>query len=346
MNFLSEELRPVWADHGTAWCESVAPLENQTGEVWIPLYYHADEILCLQSADRKTIYQAGRDFCLENGGIRLLPGTRIRTISWNEQYPAEKTDHTYAGRNGIPYILYGEGAFFHERQLSVTYHHTDAWRGTLPIQLTEHLPRFHKVLCSPNDFRLMIYGDSIAEGANATERSGVSPFLMPFGELFAANLMHLYDRRIDVINTALGGTTSEWGAQNVEARVAEYEPDFVLLAFGMNDGSGHRSPKDFQQNIQSIIETVRAKRSDTEFLLVSSICANPEACLYGNQEEYPAVLQELCGEGIAFANMTAMHQELLKRKRYMDMTGNNVNHPNDYLHRIYAQILTALIQQK
>ena len=26
----------------------------------------------------------------------------------------------------------------------------------------------------------------------------------------------------------------------------------------------------------------------------------------------------------------------------MDMTGNNVNHPNDYLHRIYAQVLMAL----
>lgn len=344
MTSLSEELRPVWDDCGTAWCESVAPLENQAGEVWMPLYYHADEILCLQTSDRKTTYQPGRDFCLENGGIRLLPDTRIRTVSWTEQHPVDPTDHTYGGRNGVAFVLYGEGAFFHERQLTVTYRHSDAWRGTWPIQSSENLPRFRQVLNEQRDFRLVIYGDSIAEGANATERSGVAPLLLPFGELFAAKLMQSYQVQVDVINTALGGSTSEWGAQNAAERVAAYTPDFVVLAFGMNDGSCHHTPEAFRHNIQRIIESVRTVRSDTEFLLVSSICANPEACLYGNQEEYAPVLRELCGEGIAFADMTAMHQELLTRKRYMDMTGNNVNHPNDYLHRIYAQILTSLVK--
>ena len=49
-------------------------------------------------------------------------------------------------------------------------------------------------------------------------------------------------------------------------------------------------------------------------------------------------------EGVAVVNMTAMHQSLLSRKRYEDMTGNNVNHPNDYLARVYAQTLFATLQ--
>jgi len=38
-------------------------------------------------------------------------------------------------------------------------------------------------------------------------------------------------------------------------------------------------------------------------------------------------------------DMTTLHGNLLTRKRYCDMTGNNVNHPNDFLARAYAQNL-------
>ena len=44
--------------------------------------------------------------------------------------------------------------------------------------------------------------------------------------------------------------------------------------------------------------------------------------------------------------MTSIHQSLLARKSYADMTGNNINHPNDYLARVYAQTLLATVQKK
>ncbi len=37
--------------------------------------------------------------------------------------------------------------------------------------------------------------------------------------------------------------------------------------------------------------------------------------------------------------MTTTHADLLKRKRFQDFTGNNVNHPNDFLVRAYAQVM-------
>ena len=43
------------------------------------------------------------------------------------------------------------------------------------------------------------------------------------------------------------------------------------------------------------------------------------------------------------ADLTAVWQELLRRKRHADLTGNGVNHPNDYGHRVYAQVLLALL---
>ena len=49
------------------------------------------------------------------------------------------------------------------------------------------------------------------------------------------------------------------------------------------------------------------------------------------------------GSAAELARITSMHQTLLKRKHFYDMTGNNINHPNDFLARIYAQTLLAVI---
>ena len=36
--------------------------------------------------------------------------------------------------------------------------------------------------------------------------------------------------------------------------------------------------------------------------------------------------------------MTAVHELLLERKSLQDTLSNNVNHPNDFMHRVYAQV--------
>ena len=41
--------------------------------------------------------------------------------------------------------------------------------------------------------------------------------------------------------------------------------------------------------------------------------------------------------------MTSMWDALLKRKSFYDLTGNGVNHPNDFGHMVYAQTLLALL---
>ena len=49
-------------------------------------------------------------------------------------------------------------------------------------------------------------------------------------------------------------------------------------------------------------------------------------------------------EGVAVVNMTGVHAGLLQYKKYADMTGNNVNHANDYLARAYAQTLLKTLE--
>ena len=336
-------MQPIWNDGGLAWCEPVAAAETAPGETLIPLYYCADEILSVQSADLRTTYEAGKDYALENGCLRILPGSAISVLTLDELYPKEKHDHTFGGRDGVAYLLFGEGTFFHERQLAVTYRHSDRWRGSVPAGKTDLLPKLAKRLAEKAPFRFLIFGDSITAGGNASGCTGIAPYLPRFGELFAEDLARRSGCEIDVINTAVGGMTADWGRKTAAENVAAYHPDLVLIGFGMNDGSGHCSKEEFADRLRSIIETTRAANPECEFILVTSICANTKACLYGTQADCAEGVRSLKGKGIAIADMMPVHEELLTKKRYVDMTGNNVNHPNDYLHRAYAQIVASLM---
>ena len=35
-------------------------------------------------------------------------------------------------------------------------------------------------------------------------------------------------------------------------------------------------------------------------------------------------------------------EKLLTRKNFADLSGNNVNHPNDFGHRLYAEVLFTI----
>ena len=55
--------------------------------------------------------------------------------------------------------------------------------------------------------------------------------------------------------------------------------------------------------------------------------------------------RRLEGPNIALADVTTPWAELLKHKEYWEVSGNNVNHPNDFGHRLYAQVICRLYFQ-
>jgi hypothetical protein len=45
----------------------------------------------------------------------------------------------------------------------------------------------------------------------------------------------------------------------------------------------------------------------------------------------------------AGADATSLWAELLKRKDFHDLTGNGLNHPNDFGHDIYSEVILELL---
>jgi lysophospholipase L1-like esterase len=128
-------------------------------------------------------------------------------------------------------------------------------------------------------------------------------------------------------------------------KVSEHKPQLMIVAFGMNDASG-RPAAEYQANIDKLIKSVRERSPECEFILVAPMLGNRNWVAL-KPELFPAYrdkLKELTGPGIALADLTSIWEVFLERKQDWDQTGNGVNHPNDFGHRVYAQVIAALLE--
>lgn len=360
---LNEYLYPVWLGNNI-YGESVFPLKTESGEEVIPLLYSADEILEVRSATLKKLFELGKDYLLRDGSIVIPEGSEIPVMPPEEYYPDHvKVDESF-WRTGGGYIAYTPADHIHNAQAAVTYSHCDKWTGPVPESKLHLLPKLKSRLENKEPVKVLFYGDSITCGYNSSGKVGAEPFLPDWTELVMAGLELSWPETLFTSeNTSVPGQSSDWGAREAENRGAVHKPDIAVIAFGMNDGTHRVSAEAFQSNIKAIIECVKGKNPDCEFLLLSTSLANPEVLLFnerqrqpgedpcvmdyksfaGNQTDFLPALLELEKSGAIVADMTTMHQYLLSKKRFRDLSGNNVNHPNDFFARIHAQVILAAL---
>jgi len=342
-------LRPIW-NGGIVYHESVMPLEEPEGSVRdIGLLYDADEILSVRSSDLQTEYTQGVDYELASGKLRILDGA-IPRVAYDTLYPAQEFEAPpgsllFPGKGDVPWLWIEGGALFHGWQISVTYKHADAYPGSIPPRQGGQLPGTLAKLEAGEPLRLLIYGDSIAVGAQSSAFCEAPPYAPAWYDLFAEGLRAQYGGEITVINTAVGGTASAWGAQNAKDLAADQCPDLAVIAFGMNDGSGGVKTFEYIRNLLRIMARVRAQNPRCEFILIATSLPNPASSFAtGYHEGYRPWVLRLAQKGVAVTDMTVIHQDLLARKRFEDFNGNNINHPNDFFARVYAQALIETLR--
>ena len=306
--------------------------------------YRPDEIIAVQSSGLDCVYAEGEDYIIADGGIMPTPNTRMPYFGYDRYYLSEPSPNgSFPMADG--HLVFAEGAYFHQRQVSVSYRHSEKWGGPLPENKSAKFQKTHEKLKNGEKVHILFNGDSITTGANSSgcEAIGVKPHIPPFPALFADKIEKTYNAKIGLENIAVGGTSSAWGVEQSAKYLKEAKPvDLYVVAFGMNDGSGRIPAGEYISNIKKIITGARAIYPTCEFVLIAPMLPNPVLPGFdGTQRDYAGPLLGLEEEfaGVAVANVTEMHDYLLTKKRYQDMTGNNVNHPNDFLARIYAQIL-------
>ena len=313
------------------------------GETEAPLLYMPDQVISVRSFDLKTEYVLGEDYTVCDGKIVLTENTRIPSFSLEEFYPSEGVPGKSFGCliEGRPYIFFSEGSTIFKRQIHVTYTHSDSWTGFLPRK-SEKFSRFIEKASRGDEVTVLFFGDSITTGANSSGRVDCEPYAETWMEMIVHSMKDYFKNdKIKYVNTAVGGKATPWAIEELQERAIDIDPDLMFLGFGMNDGG--RSAEEEGSLMNQLIDSFVSACPDCDVALIAPMLPHFRLKgFWGHQPEFEAVFAEICAKHrhMDLIPVTSVHTEVLKHKRYYDMTGNNVNHPNDFLARIYAQ--TAL----
>jgi len=325
---------------------------DRNTEATPPLLYPVKRIVEVVHNGTGEKLQEGRDWLLRDGKLVLPPGTHAPVHVEKEFFARQPKPGERAMTNARPQsIILLEGTWYHERQMEVTYEPASRdWEMPAQPASLDRLPRLQRLLSAKAPVRLILFGDSISLGGNASKFEGCWPYQPNFGELVARQLERRTGSRITFMNHSRGGAGAAYGAGQAESQVGWFKPDLALIGFGMNDRSPERQ-KTFRADMEKIIDTIRAASPETEFVVVTPMLNNPkqpdkgEAILVIRDETL-----KIQRPGLVFADVTSVELALLKHKNYLDFSGNGANHPNDFIHRIYAQcildVLTSPIKDK
>lgn len=339
-------MKPIW-EHDTTYDETVLMLKNTSDSLAeASLLYTPDSVISVTSYDLSIKYQQGKDYIIVGNKILLSQGSAITYCTGAQMYPASPTSYTTAKIGGDYLVMDLPNVHFNQLQLAVTYTHKEIGFGNCvpPVFGDKLISKTINKLEKGTPLKMVVYGASIEGGAEPTGFWGMAPYTPGFAELLRLKLIENYKSTITMTNPSVGGMASDWGRENAYALVASQNPDLVILSWGMGDAfmSNNFTPAVIKANIQSMIDTIRYVNPNCEFILVSSMLANPESMGFsGRQADYVQPMTELQNEnnGVEYIDVTSAHQFMLTRKKFWDMSGNGVNHPGDFLCRLYAQLI-------
>ena len=346
---LQKYLLPVW-EGDTVYFETALMVGE---EDLAPLLYPVKELIGVYNYGLEIEYKRGVDYQVVDGKIKRLKGGNLPYMPIDEYYLEEQAQYAIAivNRNekapeGKKFFSFGEKDSYSKYQIAVSYRHEGKTHIKAPLDKSARLNNFIKKL-KGGKADIIFYGDSITTGCNisGTPQGGeTAPYAEKFSVMVCRALREKFGAVVGHRNTAVGGWSTVEGLNAFNEKVTNLPADLMVLGFGMNDGRAE--PKDYLDRTEQMVKLYKEKNPDGEVILIATTLPNTESDWVRNQPLFAAELYKLEQKYpfVAVADMTDMHKNLLATgKRYRDMTGNNVNHPNDFLGRIYAQVLLKTI---
>ncbi|MFT5324652.1 MAG: acyl-CoA thioesterase-1 [Planctomycetaceae bacterium] len=342
-----ELLRPFWQGDTIKGESMLFIRDPKTGIAKASVLSPIIDVLSVHNSVGDMTYESGRDYVWEAGSREITLPARSRIVSYTEadlRRPDDSQKYKLTHRDGNGEIFFGAKLEYHNMQTCITYRHEpEDWSAVTPTFDQQALPWTIGRLQDGKPVSIVLIGDSISSGCNASGWAGGAPYQPSFPGLLREHLEARYKSDVNMTNPSVSGKDTRWVLSAIDL-VVEPRPDLVIVAFGMNDAAG-RSAKEYQANTKAVITKIREKLPNTEFILVATMLGNRDWPRLKQElfPQYRDALKELCEPGIALADMTSIWTEFLKRKQDWDLTGNGVNHPNDFGHRVYAQVLSTLL---
>lgn len=371
-----EELAPIWTGN-TVYDEVVMFLGKNDV---VPLLYPATEIISVTDFTGTKTFNAGIDYQLVDGKL-IMPAGSSLTYCPEETYWKKHNYDVMTYRDGKLHItMAGPGNTLPQYQVKVTYKHDSTFPIEVPDK-SESFKDVIGKLERGEDVTIIFFGDSITEGWDNSLKSNLSPFLPPWAALVVQYLANKYEYQINYvdhdksivtdawnypssykvsfgnrgtihyINTAVGGYTAQNAldkfSTHVSRQISKYGCDIIFYAFGMNTGG--QNAQGFANQAKTFADKLFDEAPDAKLVVVSSMLPNTEGAnnspVQFQEDSLKPVVKTLqdAGHVVELAPLQSVHKVIDAAKRFRDHSGNNMNHPGDYLQRVYAQVALQTI---
>ena len=361
-NLRDELLLPFWEGNRVAY-ESVMLVGEGDN---MPLIFKPDKIEGVFSMARDIRYEEGADYLVKDGKICPTENTRMPVTPPEEYYLTAPARYMEDGEEkelaigvvnervrenfsveGERYFTFSNKKYFYDRQVSVSYTHSDTWNGYIPECRAEIFAPFFEKAKAGKRPTIVWFGDSITTGCDASgeHTDALPPYQPSFPTLIREHIEENYGR-INYVNTAVGGKNTPWAQRELDERALKYKPDLLVLAFGMNDKG--LNPEEYGKIFHEMLCRAFESCPGVRVLLIGTMIPNPWSNWHLNQPRHAEKLHSLAGEfgNVAVCDMTRLSQDIYKTgKRFRDINANNVNHPGDFLARVYAQAILRVIEK-
>ncbi len=316
------------------------------------LLFKPDKIESVSRADGSQTFKEGVDYRIDpDGRMTLTDNSSIPVLTYYGK-AIEKKTYGFADVKGRPIYSPGGTMKHKDYDIVVTYNYSKGsldqiMQGAWHAGLTTSIEK----LKSRKPLNLTFYGDSITFGAQASSLApGCHPFTPAYPMQVINSLKSTYGyAEIQYANPSVGGKTSTWGLEEIK-QVVSTTPDLVVLAFGMNDGSGKMPTQTYKSNIEGMMKALRVANPNVSIILVAEFSPNPEwpAANYPLRAKNRDALEELHKQydNTAFVDVGMVSRRIVEKKKFQDISGNNLNHPNDFLNAIYADLVLKVLNGK
>lgn len=350
---------------------------GKEGEV--KLLYAPTEIISIKDYRFNEIYFKDKDFTIEGNIIKRTPNSNMPYLEAAEYWVDEETKNANTvdnitfqpvpsnakgpkefGLEGQRYLKIRENILPEYYQCVISYKHNDPFPEEGFFPQSSGIESFINKLKNDKKASIVFYGDSITEGWTASGHLwewSIAPYMSSWVRMVEDYLENKYDAEIDVVNEAIGGWTTAMGLANYDIKMngsvahrhshestdrthEELNPDLLVLGFGMNDWT--LDPEVYRSMIAQIVAKYYAKNPNGNVILISSMPANVDTEIEGNQKYFENELKIVAHnyEGTLVAPVYSTYQQLFAMgKNSRDILSNNVNHPNDFGVRAYAQVV-------
>ena len=203
---------------------------------------------------------------------------------------------------------------------------------------------------------IVVFGDSVTHGALSPEEINYDTV---YWNLLRRKINAIRSYvPVNVINSAIGGTTAKSSVVRIDSQVLSHNPDLVIVCFGLNDINGPK--KDYLDALAAIFKKCLDFGTEVIFMtpnMLNTYVAEGTADMHleyaaktaeiqssGIMSDYMSSACELARKmGVAVCDCYSKWLELSKTCDTTLLLANRINHPTAEMHELFASSLFDMI---